>query len=377
VISSSPAFANLPDLVRNVEVKVRHRELVAQKLGEHRTLPAERRQDLTAIAGQFRDLAKAGVQGSYSDDFFRAQPNRFRAELRTLLDKFAENMHRNGRLFIDVDDHSHDTPAGSLTLETLRERNIYASKPVEVPYAQLTRTIGDHLSASRGCEANGIIPWAVINEIFRFQTCRWSNLASQAAEECWTLVNMFVERALSFIAPSHIAKKIHEDIVDDRVERSKERLLDKVNEVLKPYTHRHIFIMNGEELLRRMAKAREDRGQALQADEPIEGSAALVLDYVKAQYDIALDTFLENFANLAIEYCLVDDLEKLLTPSLVSAMEDPQIAELTAEPEDVVLLRETNRQKLKNLKAVLRVCKTHVGRIGKWMRILSCFQTAY
>lgn len=69
---------------------------------------------------------------------------------------------------------------------------------------------------------------------------------------------------------------------------------------------------------------------------------------------MAIITFVNNVATLAIENCLVQPLQRMITSQVINDMDDKQIQELAAEPSYVSEERERLGKELKSLQAGLR-----------------------
>lgn len=69
---------------------------------------------------------------------------------------------------------------------------------------------------------------------------------------------------------------------------------------------------------------------------------------------MAIITFVNNVATLAIENCLVQPLQRMITSQVINDMDDKQIQELAAEPSYVSEERERLGKELKRLQAGLR-----------------------
>ncbi|KAK5172221.1 uncharacterized protein LTR77_003859 [Saxophila tyrrhenica] len=337
---------SLPTLVGRIENRVEECERSATKLGEPKLLESEQRQELTAIAGQLEKLVTAGIQGFHRESF-RFEPLKLRASMRQLLDDFAQDMHSKGQRF---------AVASRRQRPTTSKLDLFTPSPV----------VDSTLSKALKCLIE------IINDVFRHQTSKWARFANTYAKTTWHLAESFLKYALAHVAPSHTAEAISNGILETKLAASKSKLLLKVEELLKPYTRRAVFILNSAELQKRLGEAREVRREASWAngkDDPEQektgaqlGQAAIVLDYVNAQYAIALDTFLENFANLAIEGCLIEDLQELFTANVVAGMDASMVKQSTAEPDYVVRDREDNKQRLAILQGILKTCSKHVSR---------------
>lgn len=74
---------------------------------------------------------------------------------------------------------------------------------------------------------------------------------------------------------------------------------------------------------------------------------------------MSLRTFTENIAHLAVESCLVGDLQTILTPQAVNRMSDEELTELAGESEDIRATRAKLEQQVTVLKDGLQKCQRY------------------
>jgi hypothetical protein len=67
-----------------------------------------------------------------------------------------------------------------------------------------------------------------------------------------------------------------------------------------------------------------------------------------------MKVLVDNFAVLAVEYCLVDGLSGIFAPDAVMTLDDNLVNEIAAETEDSQTERERATKKLTSLEAGLR-----------------------
>lgn len=79
-------------------------------------------------------------------------------------------------------------------------------------------------------------------------------------------------------------------------------------------------------------------------------------------------TFTENVINLAIESCLVSDIEEIITPKKVHLMDAEVVRDLASESPDVAFEREFLQGQIKKLKDGLGVCRRYkpLGATGQF-----------
>ncbi len=358
---------SLPGIVGKIESKLDDCTRLAANLGSPKESEGEQRQDLIGTAGKLHTLIGAGTQGNYQDIFFRIEQQRLRAGLRQLLDNFAKHLQLQGRRFAVAGPHETATTRHMDFFSPITELDLDRA-PATVHLPDLMNILTTHIHEYRGLEPEGIFSSAIIDHVFRFQTSRWTRLAEHHAKALWHFVDDFVKRSLAHVAAPHVASAIAREVIGPKLAASKTKLLSKIDELLVPYTRRHVFILNSEELKQKLngaGTAIEKLGWPIEASPQIT-QAAQVLVYVNAQYDIALQTFTENFANLALEGCLVEDIQDLFTANVVAGMDAPTVERLTREPETVFKDRQNNQRRMASLQSILDTCNKHLDQLGEY-----------
>lgn len=82
------------------------------------------------------------------------------------------------------------------------------------------------------------------------------------------------------------------------------------------------------------------------------------------QSQIAVNTFIENMATLAIERWLLHDLSALMPSEKVLIMTDYEIAAVAAEPEESQSQRKRLVSQIAVLEKAVRICRRHARQSG-------------
>lgn len=70
-------------------------------------------------------------------------------------------------------------------------------------------------------------------------------------------------------------------------------------------------------------------------------------------------TFIENVINLAVENCLIDDIPRILTPTVVSQMTEETLRDLASESDDILSKRTFLQEQVRLLREGLKICQQH------------------
>ncbi|KAK2836968.1 hypothetical protein FQN49_006537, partial [Arthroderma sp. PD_2] len=81
-----------------------------------------------------------------------------------------------------------------------------------------------------------------------------------------------------------------------------------------------------------------------------------LLDCMLAYYSVSLNNFINNIASLAVEGCLIDGLEDMISPSKFVQMSDDDIESIAAESQDVKLARSRLEKQVRMLELAAKAC---------------------
>ncbi|KAF7593738.1 hypothetical protein BBP40_010913 [Aspergillus hancockii] len=380
---------SLPGLIEDIREKIADRQQSLLKLGSTRSTLQQQRGYLLSISSSFERITSQALNGMYADEFFGGfgedtqgsqDFRRLRAVIRELNECFADAMDLRGcRRTIKDSSQNYD-------LEKERCKPYMENwSPEYVTRQALEQEISDQARKNRGIELPGNANQLLVGSLFRDQSKPWEEIAHLHLMNAWESVKYFVCLLLHNLTDEHTYSLIVGTVLAPELERMKEDLLKKLEELTR-YTKRGHPLPVGKSFLLNIQKARTDRqlaalkqGLGLNEDalkledsfrktfntEGLEKvasrlqssnnqfAAAEIIDQMQAYYDTSIVTFVDNVATLAIENCLLSPLEHIFNGQTVNNMDDQRIRDLAAEPSHVRKDRERLNQELEKLRAGL------------------------
>ncbi|KAL4994064.1 P-loop containing nucleoside triphosphate hydrolase protein [Aspergillus recurvatus] len=381
---------NLPGLIADIQQKISDREQKLSKLGSPRSTLQQQRGFLLHISSSFERITAQALNGMYADSFFgglgdaqgTGDIRRLRAVVRQLNEFFAEAMTIRGcrRTIIEG-----STLAPFTTASSPGPENPYMDgwRAEYVHRDALEAEVSEQARENRGIELPGSANQLLVGSLFRDQSQPWEELAKNHLLNACDSVRYFAFLLLQYLADEHTSSLLTASVIEPELERMKQVLLDKLDE-LTAHRRRGHPLPVGKSFLTQMQKARSSRllkslrsnilgrghettaGASVysikameQAITDLETSrdgfaAAEIIDQMEAYYDTAILTFVDNVAVLGIENCLLYPLQHIFTGQVVNNMGDSQIQNLAAEPSYVTEERKRLSQELEKLEAGLR-----------------------
>ncbi|CAI7649160.1 unnamed protein product [Penicillium crustosum] len=371
---------NLPGLIVEIHEKVLDRQSRLSKLGPPRGTLQQQKGFLLNISSNFERITAQALDGMYTDDFFGGLDNetwpldqdlrRLRAVIRELNEYFADAMYTIGCSQL----------IGKFNLEMVSEiGNPYTHirTPDLRPRSDIEHEVSIQARQNRGIELPGSANQLLVGKLFREQSKPWEEIAREHLTKSWDAVRDFISLLLQHLANDHTYNLLLGNILDPELEKMKDHLLAKLDE-LTAYNKRGHPLPLGKSFLTKIQKARSDRQidrleQALklgthsgdqsttierlrEVNSQLESTsnlfaAADIVDQMQAYYDTAIITFIDNVATLGIENCLLGPLGSILTSQTVNNMEDKQVQEIAAEPSYIVDERDRLTRELEKLQA--------------------------
>ncbi|KAK4945475.1 hypothetical protein LTR10_015371 [Elasticomyces elasticus] len=231
----------LPKLLEDVERGLRDCKKCLDQLGTPRTTLAEQRLYLHGVSERFTHLAKAAVEGNYTEIFF-GDPHtesgivkRFRAVTQNSLISFAETMRNVG----------HER---SIMDSTKIERAQHHSRAIS------RETFIDEvlplMRHTRGRELPETYSPHLIGVLFFEQAQQWEGLTRNYISSLWERTNHVIGLVLNHVADPQTAKQLLRRIIHPALEAIKVELDDTVSGILAPHqtghpiTYNHYFTEN-------------------------------------------------------------------------------------------------------------------------------------
>lgn len=324
-----------------------NRELL-QKLGSSDSA-AEQRLRLTKIGERYQSLANNAVLGEYHEPFFRYRPNHSVRRLRSLIRNWAEEFAldmRNRSHTYDIHEDSTTIPMNSSALSP--------DDPQPITRTKTIIDLSDLLKHSKGRE------FSVIGEIFIRNSTKWPSMAKAHVSQVWKLVKRFLDDLLHHIADAGINEAILQTLIGHEMEDRLQILHDKIDELISPYKRVIPTTLNPELTARirdvRLKDPTSQKNNGIQVDDMNNPFYSKLLDCAQAYYTVALNNFVDNVASLAVENCLIDGLENLISPSKITQMSDNEIERIASESEDAGLARATLVKKVEVLEVAAATC---------------------
>ncbi|KAI9717664.1 MAG: hypothetical protein M1812_004609 [Candelaria pacifica] len=362
----------LPILVVEIEVQMEKSRKLLKKYGPPRPSSQEQRLYLTELAGRFQYCTRAAVAGDYTDPYFQAQNHgatrRLRATIRSVSESFAIGIAQKGHKWEIVPEPSKPSSLfgapSDLPAPSKHSRRITRSAYV--------KKVQDFVRQHKGRELPGTSNPLLIGEIFMRNSESWEPRAKSYVEDSLNTAKEFVYNLLDDVADQDVKEAIAIRIIEPAMEKKLQALRAKVEELMKPYKRGYAMTYNPLFVTRIQSLEKERQNEELKNGQNVTFANSLermdyhacseLLDRMLAYYDVALHVFVDNMTSLAVENCLLDGLEDLLSPYKVAAMTDEELRGLAAETQDVQDVRIREEERCKVLDSGLTICNRHVKR---------------
>ncbi|PGH27113.1 hypothetical protein AJ80_01069 [Polytolypa hystricis UAMH7299] len=349
--------SHLATLSSDIRKELEMSRTLLSKLGPSRTSTGEQRVYLTGVAEKFQLLSRSAVLGEYNNDFFRYHPQtslrRLRSVVRNWAEEFAEDMEVRGHSYHIYDDSTSGTP-------NVPPSNPSPDDPQPVARSTFINGLSELLKQSKGRELRGLVNSQVVGELFIRYSLKWATMARAHVFEIWKKVKQFLDDLLHHVAGVTVGEAIIRELLDYDMGEKLEKLYEKIDELLAPYKRVMPSTLNRKltaKINRLRARSSAQYPENEQGDEHDLAVCSDLLDCMQEYYSIALSVFIDNVAGLAIENCLVEGLDEMLSPSKVARMSDADLELLVADSEDVELSRSQLSRKVRVLGEAMSSCR--------------------
>ena len=245
---------NLPNLIDNIETRLRACQRDLTRAGKPRSTPEELRSYLVGIAEEFQRLVRDAIEGRYSDPFFGGFDQdemrllKLRALLRNMNSAFNVVMERKGASFeIEWEDAGADESAeqengGEITEYLQPLYDLYnVPDPEPKPESELNALVQSLALSNRGREFPGDINPELVFLLFKKQSAPWEAIAQKHLNYTVSAVKEFVDRVFRHVTGTDDAtlNSILHDCVDPFFADKVEVLRCKLREIIAPYKDGH------------------------------------------------------------------------------------------------------------------------------------------
>ncbi|KIW66260.1 hypothetical protein PV04_08459 [Phialophora macrospora] len=372
-------LAELPSLVRDVEMELQTCQERLRALGASRGTISDQRMYLLKVSQSFLSLMTAAVEGVYVDGFFSdpdtrdGYSKRLRAVVSCAMDRFAEKMRREGH-------------AQQIVSAQHQERQ-QSQGPQMVLREDFIDSVRLRMRRNRGRELPGIFNPSIIGDLFFDQSKPWQQIFHDTEKVLNQAARATVNLVLEHVSDSVTRERILRHVVGPNLEPISTALHIKVNEVLRPHTRGHPLTFN-HYFTENLQKKRQDQARTAMGEKLLKffhGNSAKdgnldlkvtanvtprqILDVLapkteadmekfacidainamEAYYKVALKSVVDAFGMYAIEACLLEPLPKILMPENVMGLDDATITKIAGESAESLTERAELGKKLKVL----------------------------
>ncbi len=356
----------LPKLVVEIERQMEESCNRSKKYGPPRHSSLDKKLYLTELAGRFQNYTRAAVAGEYGDPYFQAPDpcttRWLRATIRILSEDFATEMVQKGHKWEIHPETSK--PFGAQGVFSVLPTPNHQAQPIT--RSTYVKSIQSFVRQRRGREPPGKSNPILIGEIFKQNSESWEHCAKSYVKKCLGAVENFIYNLLD-IADQNVKDAILLRIIEPAMREKRQALGAKINELMKPYksgyaiTYNPLFVSKTSSLGKEHLQGDMTNKEIASDIERMNYHACSeLLDGMLAYYAVALHAFVDNMALLAVENCLLDGLENLLSPLKVASMSDDDLERLAAETQDVQEIRIREEERWKVLDLGLAICGSHV-----------------
>jgi hypothetical protein len=412
-----------PKLLQDVSNQIKECKRELNSLGPPRQDEREQRSFLSRIAETFQDRARAALAADYNaDPVFDQDELRLITHVVNITDVFSADFQQgaHSRHFenfdlptppvaseMAADCDCEETPAGLMIdnlralLEKARVDDVAPGELAELgdiivplpphrtpmPRDDFSAWINDVYLQSRGLDL-GTFNANLVSTAFAEQSRKWGDMTKIYMSRVIITLHRFIAAALRSICPEEQTRgQLWSAILESLVERYKmamaqASLLIEVEQRKKPYTLNRQFTealskargYRVTELLR--PKARKDTRQygelqymvnlddiakAAEGKSNVEQLQEEIHDILHAYYSLALDRFIDNVFQLAVDYYLLHGPSsplKVFTQDWVINLESEQLERIVGETKSAKKRRSKLAKKIEDLSNALKILKT-------------------
>ena len=251
---------SLPDLVRQIEVRLRTSQEDLDRLGKSRSTQDELRSYLHGLAEDFQSLARDAIEGRYGDRFFGTIDEndknalKLRAVLRNMNRAFYAIMETKGARYdiewdewddSDGSDENSDDGGSDEGSERYPDHlqqyiNFYdVPEPESITEAALNARLRSQAAFTQGMELPGMPSGELVLQFFKEHSKRWPEIAQAHLDQVLERTEEFVAKGFDYLigADEATADAIWRGCVQPFFHAKKDVLRIKLQELLLPYAN--------------------------------------------------------------------------------------------------------------------------------------------
>ncbi|KAI1124878.1 interferon-induced GTP-binding protein Mx [Nemania abortiva] len=390
--------AELPRLSDDVERFLQKDKDEIALLGNPRATISECRTYLAQLSMACHDICKAGVQGTYHNDFFRfgrevsfslesaASTRRLRAAVQFMNSEFARELRIKGHKY-DIREKP-SSPASPSHIE----------KPSVLSEEDAMNWARNQILKSRGKELAGCFNPNVVAELFWEQSESWEKLARSHVEQILQLCENFLRGILADQATADVKDRFWRFLVVDELRKQRTSSFHELNQLIQdnkeyPINYNHYFTDNLEK--RRQQKLRAQL-QGVLPEPPTPSRCSIgthyppydvrnalekvvsacgqrtttdmddfsceeALDCLSSIYKVQEKTFVANVTTQVVERHIMKRLEEIFSPLKIIDLPEPEIESIVSEPSSTKRQRLFLQDRIKKLEEGQKIFRSVIG----------------
>ena len=243
---------DLPLLIQEMDSQLKATHCSIEQLGSVRSTAKDCLWYLAEIKRSMYQLAVSASDGVYDDpntsEFFgKGDFAKLRHSITNSNHIFNQKIRSSGKTFIVLQDTEQTEPMiGVEVLEPVKpvfQPPYYASRHDEGPYTltvdSYCKVLSSAMIQNRGKNLPDLPNFRDIQAVFRSQSIRWDSLAKAHIESCYDDTAKFMSEAMLHVAGEHTSSKLLDKYVRPALELRRAALVEKLDELLWPYTKCH------------------------------------------------------------------------------------------------------------------------------------------
>lgn len=301
---------DLPALINEMSVKLTMTRRNIEQLGRVRKTAKDCLWYLSEIKSSMHQITSAASDGIYDDpriaEFFaKGSFTKLRNMITIRSDDFNHAIRSSGKSFVVLQGTGENEPMEYGIPEPVFQPPYYLSQNDEGPF-QITidaycAVLSESMTQNRGKNLPDLPNFRDIQAVFRSQSVRWNSLARNHVESCFDDTLTFMSEAILHVAGQYTSSRLLEEYIRPALEVRRATLIDKLEELLWPFTQCHPITMHPE--YASMPRLLLDTSDARQLESNDAGSvwsrhaqrhrftidqmhAAHVLDRAEAYYEV-------------------------------------------------------------------------------------------
>jgi hypothetical protein len=242
----------LPHLIKEMSDQLATTRLSIEQLGRVRKNAKDCLWYLGEIKRSMYQLTSAASDGIYDDPniawfFGKGDYTKLRNLITMRSDNFNRAIRGTGKTFTVMSNVNEIQPktdfAAFKSTKPVFQPPYYSSQPDEGPCQITVGSYCELLSAAmaqnRGKNLPDIPNYRDIQAVFRSQSVRWHGLATTHVEQCYDDTLKFMSEAIFHVAGRHTSSRLLEKYIRPSLERRRASLIEKLDELLWPFTQCH------------------------------------------------------------------------------------------------------------------------------------------